>query len=46
MRIHNKGTNVEVSVIVTDYTLNPDVPRAVIGSEAVKGQGTAISWNP
>jgi hypothetical protein len=32
---------------VTDYALNSDVPFAVIGTEAVlKGQGTAISWNP
>jgi hypothetical protein len=27
--------------------LNPEVPFAVIGTEAVlKGQATAISWNP
>jgi hypothetical protein len=43
----DKGPNVEVSVTVTDYALNSDVPFAVIGTEAVlKGQGTAISWNP
>ena len=43
----DKGPNVEVSVTVTDYALNPDAPFAVIGTEAVlKGQGTAISWNP
>jgi hypothetical protein len=43
----DKGPNVEVSVTVTDFALNPDIPFAVIGSEAVlKGQGTAISWNP
>jgi hypothetical protein len=41
------GPNVEVSVTVTDYALNSDAPFAVIGTEAVlKGQGTAISWNP
>jgi hypothetical protein len=43
----DKGPNVEVSVTVTDYALNPDIPFAVIGSEAaLRGQGTAISWNP
>ena len=43
----DKGPNVEVSVTITDYSLNPDIPFAVIGTEAVlKGQGTAISWNP
>ena len=43
----DKGPNVEVSVTVTDYALNPDIAFAVIGTEAVlKGQGTAISWNP
>ena len=32
---------------VADYAQNPDIPFAVIGTEAVlKGQGTAISWNP
>jgi hypothetical protein len=34
-------------VIVADYAQNPDIPLAVIGTEAVlKGQGTAISWKP
>lgn len=43
---HN-GPNVEVSVTVADLARNPDVPFAVIGTDAVlKGQGTAISWNP
>jgi hypothetical protein len=43
----DKGPNVEVSVTVTDYALNPDIPFAVIGTKTVlKGQGTAISWNP
>jgi hypothetical protein len=43
----DKGPNVEVSVTVADYAQNPDIPFAVIGTEAVlKGQGTAISWNP
>lgn len=43
----DKGPNVEVSVTVADFALNPDSPFAVIGTEAVlKGQGTAISWNP
>jgi len=43
----DKGPSVEVSVTITDYSLNPDIPFAVIGTEAVlKGQGTAISWNP
>ena len=43
----DRGPNVEVSVTVTDFALNPDIPFAVIGSEAVlKGQGTAFSWNP
>jgi hypothetical protein len=42
-----KGPNVEVSVTITDCSLNPDIPFAVIGTETVlKGQGTAISWNP
>ena len=43
----DKGPNVEVSVTVTDYALNPNTPFAVIGTQAaLKGQGTAISWNP
>jgi len=34
-------------VTIADFALNPDSPFAVIGTEAVlKGQGTAISWNP
>ena len=43
----DKGPNVEVSVTVADFALNPDNPFAVMGTEAVlNGQGTAISWNP
>jgi hypothetical protein len=43
----DEGPNVEVSATVTDFSLNPDIPFAVIGTEAgLKGQGTAISWNP
>jgi hypothetical protein len=43
----DKGPNVEVSVTVADFALNPDSPFAVIGTDSVlKGQGTAISWNP
>jgi len=41
------GPNVEVSVTVADYAKNPDAPFAVIGNDAIlKGQGTAVSWNP
>jgi hypothetical protein len=43
----DRGPNVEVSVTVADFALNPDSPFAVIGTEAVlKGRGTAVSWNP
>jgi hypothetical protein len=43
----DKGPNVEVSVTVADCARDPDVPFAVIGSEAaLKGQGTPVSWNP
>jgi hypothetical protein len=42
-----KGPNVEVSVTVADCAKSPDVPFAVIGNDAIlKGQGTAVSWNP
>jgi hypothetical protein len=38
---------VEVSVSVADCAKNPDVPFAAIGNDAIlKGQGTAMSWNP
>jgi hypothetical protein len=41
------GPNVEVSVTLADCAKNPDAPFAVIGNEAIlKGQGTAVSWNP
>jgi hypothetical protein len=41
------GPNVEVSVTVADGAKNPDAPFAVIGNDAIlKGQGTAVSWNP
>ena len=41
------GPNVEVSVSVADCAIEPTVPFAVIGTKAaIKGQGTAISWNP
>ena len=41
------GPNVEVSVTVADCAKNPDAPFAVIGNDAIlKGQGTAVSWNP
>jgi hypothetical protein len=43
----DKGPNVEVSVSVADCGHNPEVPFAVLGSEAaLKGQGTPVSWNP
>jgi hypothetical protein len=43
----DKGPNVEVTVTVADCAQNPEVPFAVIGSEAaLKGQGTPVSWNP
>jgi hypothetical protein len=43
----NKGPNVEVSVTVADFAMDPTMPFAVIGTDAaLKGQGTAISWNP
>jgi hypothetical protein len=42
-----KGPNVEVSVSIADSAKDPNVPFAVIGTDAVfKGQSTAISWNP
>jgi hypothetical protein len=42
-----KGPNVEVTVTIADYAKDPDAPFAVIGTDAVlKGQGSAISWNP
>ena len=43
----HKGPNVEVSVTLADCARDSDVPFAVIGTDAaLKGQGTAISWNP
>ena len=43
----HKGPNVEVSVTVADCARDCDIPFAVIGTDAaLKGQGTAISWNP
>jgi hypothetical protein len=43
----NQGPNVEVTVTVADCARDPGVPFAVIGTDAVlKGQGTALSWNP
>lgn len=41
------GPNVEVSVTIADAAKAPEVPFAVIGNDAMlKGQGTALSWNP
>jgi hypothetical protein len=43
----HQGPNVEVSVTVGDCIRDCDIPFAVIGTDAaLKGQGTAISWNP
>ena len=42
-----KGPNVEVSVSVSDFAKDSELPFALIGTDAVfKGQSTAISWNP
>jgi hypothetical protein len=42
-----KGPNVEVSVTISDCAGDTRVPFAIIGTKAaLKGQGTAISWNP
>lgn len=41
------AANTEVSVILTDLALRPEVPFAVIGAQdAIHGQGTVASWNP
>jgi Domain of unknown function (DUF4410) len=41
------GPNVEVSVTIADCARDPATPFAIIGTDAIlKGQATAISWNP
>jgi len=41
------GPNVEVSVTIADAARDPATPFAVVGTDAaLKGQGSALSWNP
>ena len=41
------GPNVEVTVTIADCARDPNIPFAVIGTEAaLKGHGIAIGWNP
>ncbi|MCC8960669.1 hypothetical protein H8B02_46950, partial [Bradyrhizobium sp. Pear77] len=42
-----KGPNTEVTVEIANLAVSPDVPFAVIGTDyRLKGQGSAVSWNP
>jgi hypothetical protein len=42
-----KGPNVEVTVTIADAAKDANTPFAVIGTDAaLRGQGSAISWNP
>jgi hypothetical protein len=43
----NQGPNVEVSVTIADASSAPGKPFAIVGTDAaLKGQGSALSWNP